>query len=106
MEFHLGLQQCKGESLTLQIVNVSEDEAGLFSLLETKNIYAYSEYSDGYLFNGVYGEEGSILCNFKFMTGKHYYMGLTYAFWVLILSLLCTHFILRGFAWLQRRTCR
>ncbi len=102
LEFHLGLQECKGDELSIQIVNVSEEAAGVFSLLETRNIYKYRDCSEGYLLNNTNVAEGSILCRFKFESGHHYYMGLTYVFWIFLVSMILSCLIVRGFAWLQQ----
>lgn len=102
LEFHLGLQDCKGDELHVQIVNVSEEAAGVFSLLETRDMYTYGHYSDGYLLNDAGAADGSILCSLKFGNGRHYYRGLTYAFWIFLASMILSCFIVRGFAWRQQ----
>lgn len=105
LSFHLGLEHCDQNKLTIQITNTSEDMAGTFSVLSTANPYDYLDYSEGYLFNDSKTQDGSILCSFNFRTGRNYYIGLTYVFFILLGALAFTKLIAAGCAWLRRHKC-
>ena len=80
LTFAIGQKDMANKALTIRVTNTSEAKGAAFTMLGTKCVYNFEEYSDGYMLNGEWVPE-SMSLTFGIPEGRNYHGDIAYVVW-------------------------